>query len=289
MPPRTTKPKNSGSGNSPFDQIKGDKGSGSGKDSGLSQAENKFLGPGYNYVDHIKTPSELGMSSEGSFNALADNIAGLLAYIDVLVIGHGKLGTGSKAKNPNGTYRNYPKPLGNKYFFDTAVKCKDDNGEEHVRSIYINNVPDGGLPFVSMISPNIQLSGVEGLLPGVLSNLSQIHPMQILGAFTAGSSPKCQAITMEVSDQFDLRKLDTRYVTTEDIIVMPKNWFPSNFPQKNYLKEGFDMAEEEDKKTPEKNPIDYSQMPDDMIIKFYYSMLGLLGIYILIKMLIKKK
>jgi hypothetical protein len=35
--------------------------------------------------------------------------------------------------------------------------------------------------------------------------------------------------------------------------------------------------------------IDYSKMPNDYIIRFYYSMLGLLGLYILLRLMLKKK
>jgi hypothetical protein len=35
--------------------------------------------------------------------------------------------------------------------------------------------------------------------------------------------------------------------------------------------------------------VDYSKMPNDIVIKFYYSMLGLLGLYILLRMMFKKR
>ena len=35
--------------------------------------------------------------------------------------------------------------------------------------------------------------------------------------------------------------------------------------------------------------IDYSQMPNDIVIKFYYSALGLLGLYILLRLMYRRK
>jgi hypothetical protein len=35
--------------------------------------------------------------------------------------------------------------------------------------------------------------------------------------------------------------------------------------------------------------IDYSKMPNDVVIRFYYSMLGLLGLYLLLRLTLRKK
>jgi hypothetical protein len=299
--------KKSGSGNSLFDQIQGKKGEKKekGEENSLLKTQDKILGPTYNYVKHIKTPGELDMRAEGSFGAIADNVGGLLAYIDTLVSGHGKLGIGTKTINPDGSISDYPQPLGNKFFLDTAVKCKDEDGEEHVRSIYVNNVPDGSIPLISNLDNNIRFKSFQGLLPGVLSNLAQIHPIKILSAFVMGSSPTCQAVTMEVIDKDNKSKMDTRYLTNEDIAIMPAVWFPESKPLSSYdldieappdPDEKSDEPEDEDEDSfctinsvNDNKKNDYSKMPNDIVIKFYYSMLGLLGIYILLRMMVKKK
>jgi hypothetical protein len=299
------KKKSSGSGNSLFDQVKGKKGEkkGTGENSGISQTEFNIFGPSYSYVDHIKTPGELGMRSEGSFDAVADDVGGLLAYMDTLVSGHGRLGVGTKTKNKNGSISDYAKPLGNKFFLETAVKCKDKGGKKHTRYIYVNNVPDGSIPLVSNISSSISFPEFGGLLPGVLSNLAQIHPMQIISAFTAGDSPTCQAVTMEVVDaETHKSTMATRYLTNEDIAIMPAAWFPSDKPQSSYDLEEMSKPDEEfctingctthgstTQLQTNGERKDFSQMPNDIVIKFYYSVLGLLGIYILLRMMIKKK
>lgn len=299
-----SKKKGRGSGNSQFDKIKGKEGKkkGRGEDSDLANAEEEILGPSYDYVAHIKTPGELGMSSEGSFDAVEKDVKGLLAYIDTMVSGYGALGTATKTKTGKNSFRSYPFPLGNKFFLDTAVKCKDEDGDEHTRSIYINNVPDGSIPFLSNVDKNIQLKGFQGLLPGVMSNLAQIHPLKILGAFTTGPAPRCQLITMDTIDENHVKKRESRYVTNDDIANIPDSWFPPDKPSSSYdldtsedtdkgdSKKGgglFDGFRTMDEAKPQKE--DYSQMPDDIVIKIYYSMLGLLGIYILLRMMMKKK
>ena len=64
-----------------------------------TQVEEQLLGPNYKYYAKIKSPSELGMSSKGSFGALADNIAGLINYTELMVSGGGRA---SKTGEPLG-------------------------------------------------------------------------------------------------------------------------------------------------------------------------------------------
>ena len=53
----------------------------------LQNLSQDFLGPSYNYATQIKSPLEGGMSSEGSLLQLADDVGGLIGYIEVLVSG----------------------------------------------------------------------------------------------------------------------------------------------------------------------------------------------------------
>jgi hypothetical protein len=279
--------------------LKGNKGEekGTGENSNLAKVQDSLLGPSYNYVAHIQTPNDLGMSANGTLNALGDDVSGILAYIDLLVSGHGEIGVAGKIPLPNGYFVEYKGPLGNKFFLETMVQCKDkETGDDVPRSIYINNVPDGQIPLVSNLDPNISFSAFKGLLPGVLSNLAQINPLQILTAFTTGSSPTCQLVTMETVDVNHFKKYDTAYLTNEDISIMPRDWFPDvgGLRQSDYdldedefcTMQGQMHGQMQDQKKPVK---DYSKMPDNILIKIYFSMLGLLGIYILLKMMTKKK
>ena len=265
---------------------------------GVQALEDKVLGPTYDYSGHIKAPDEMGMSSEGNFDALGNDIGGLLGYIDLLV--SGDCGTGSCAsKYPSGA--TFGKPLGNKFFLDTAVDCEDKaTGNKVTRSIYINNVPDGQIPFISNMGGGVGFSEFRGLMPGIMSNIAQIHPMQILMAFVNGASPTCQAITMPTIDAVtNEQSTATRYVINTDISLMPDSWFTDGVPAKST----YDLKNDISGNAPEQftgkvdayspklqaSRVDYSKMPNDVVIKFYYSVLGLLGLYILLRLMMGKK
>lgn len=188
-----------------FDKVKNDA-------QGLEQ---ELLGPDYKYYNFINTPAEMGMSSDGSISAIEKDIAGLIAYVSLLSSGDGQ------ASKTGG-------PLGNKFFLPTGAKCKDiASGELVTRSLYVNNVPDGSIPFISQGLGDVNFTEFRGLIPGTLSNLGQINPMQIFGAFMNGPNPDCQSITMETIDVNGIKSQNTGYVTNNDIGAMSACWFPN--------------------------------------------------------------
>jgi hypothetical protein len=145
--------------------------------------QEKLLGPTYPYYKNIKTPSEIGMSTKGSLSAVANDITGLIAYVEVLVTGK------SKASATGG-------PLGNKFFLKTGAKCMDKSNNKQVdRYIYVNNVPVGNIPFISS-GLDVNFSEFKGLIPGTMGNLNVLNPFSIMSAFLAGSTPECQELTM---------------------------------------------------------------------------------------------
>jgi hypothetical protein len=296
--PPTTPPsgQQSGTGTSQFDTAQGP--------GGLDELEKKVLGPSYNYSGHIKSPSEMGMSAEGDFGVLADDVGGLLGYVDLLVGGQCTLG---KCASKNLTNKDgsgggtYGAPLGNQFFLDTAVKCKDVvSGNKVTRSIYINNIPDGRIPIISEVT-GASFDDFKGIMPGIMSNIAQIRPMQILMAFVTGASSACQMVTMPTTDVNNRRGSDTRYITNTDIDIMPASWFPRSKPKSTYnLKDpdtfctmstipGTNLTTQKQNTALEGSKIDYSKMPNDVVIKFYYSVLGLLGLYILLRLMLRKK
>ena len=103
----------------------------------VNNLEARLLGPDYKYFKFIKPPDEMGMSADGSLGTLANDIGGLIGYVELLVTG------GGKASRVDG-------PLGNKFFLQTGAKCNDlATNNKVTRSIYVNNVPDGSIPFIS--------------------------------------------------------------------------------------------------------------------------------------------
>jgi hypothetical protein len=223
----------------------------------LQNLEKKLLGPDYNYVSFINTPDEIGMGPDGNLSQLVDNVGGLVNYVELLATGTGKAST-------------IGGPLGDSFFLPTGAKCTDvDTGNLVTRSIWVNNIPDGKIPFITSALNGKKFTDFEGLVPGVLGNLASIHPMQIFQAFTSGAYPSCQLVSKTTRDENNVEAPGSGYLTMEDIQIMGTDGFTTLNKKKN-------------KK-------DKSVMPDDEIVKLYYGALGLLGLYIFIKLFIKKQ
>ncbi len=235
----------------------------------LKTTEEKILGPQYDYTKNIKTPSEMGMSDKGSLDSLGRNINGLISYVELLV-------TGKTKASKTG------QPLGNKFFLYTGAKCKDKaSGNMVDRHIYINNVPDGSIPFITS-GMGVNFTTFRGLVPGTMSNVARINPLQILQSFTSGTNPECQSLTMETISNTNNKSRDTKYVTTVDIQNMSPCWFlnKTNPVTGDKCRETFT--------TLENSYSDYTNETDEIITQLYFSSLGILGIYILLKLFEKK-
>jgi len=243
--------------------------------SDLKGAEEKFLGPDYPYYKYIKTPSELGMSGEGSLKQLGNDIDGLINYVDVLVSGKGRASATGQ-------------PLGNKFFLQTGGKCKDvQTGQDVDRHVYINNVPTGNIPFISS-GLGVNFSEFKGLIPGTISNLNALNPMGIFQAFLSGSKPDCQEVTMETIDIYNNRSTQSHFVTLVDL----KNMDPCIFPDRTNrfsdpvktCKETFTNLKDTGLDT---QCYTCYKIPDDPMTKVYFASLGVLGVYILYKVMAK--
>jgi hypothetical protein len=230
--------------------------------------EQSLMGPSYPYWSNIKTPEQIGMSTDGG--AIGDDINGLIAYAEVLA-------TGNSAASATGG------PLGNKFFLQTGAKCTANDTNESVdRYIYVNNVPSGNIPFISS-GLGTDFTDARGLIPGAMSNLNVLNPFAILGAFTSGSNPPCQQITMQTIDTNNNVGTETQYVTTSDIQGMdPCNWGNggSNPVTGATCSETFTN----------RNPMKVSdELPKNPLVQLYLAILGFLGIYILYCLMKKAK
>ena len=271
--------------------------------------EEKYIGPDYPYYKYVKTPSEIGMSGEGSLSQMGKDVDGLMNYVQLLVSGGGDASATGK-------------PLGNKFFLKTGAKCKpikpdtldtnvqnvidkmntvkkpsnplsvkskntDTNTKEQVlpdvtdRYIYIDNVPAGNIPFISQ-GMGVNFSEFKGLIPGTISNLNAFNPTTMFQAFLAGTTPECQEITMETIDIYNNKSVETHYVTLVDI----KNMDPCIFSNKTNP-----ITKEKCKET----FTDMNINMDKYKINYTYSLgktialtcIGLLFIYLLYRFLIK--
>jgi hypothetical protein len=160
----------------------------------------------YPYSKYIKAPEQIGSSPKP--NALGKNVAVLGDYVQVLVSGE------SRAQNVS--------PLGNKYFMNTGGKCKDLNGTTQTRHVFINNIPDGTMPFISS-GMGMRMTSFEGLVPGVLGNMTYMNPFKIFRAFD--KETPCQKIKMPVRDINNVTGEDEKYVCNSDIAEYNPCWF----------------------------------------------------------------
>jgi hypothetical protein len=244
-----------------FDELGGD----------INKLQESVLGPNYDYVKQIKNPGDLGMSSKGNLSTLGNNISGLVGYVQLLVSGD------SKASKTG-------RPLGNKFFLETGASCNDvtSKGMEAKRHIYINNVPDGNIPFISA-GMGMNFKDLKGLVPGTMSNVAKINPLQMLQSFMIISNPECKPIKMETIDVNNNKSTDTKHVAILDIKSMSPCWFPTrvNPETQEKCKESFS--------TIQYTPYNTTDKSEEIISKMYISVLSVFGFYILMKLLQKKE
>ena len=236
----------------------------------LDNVEQDLLGPDYKYFKQIKTPSEMGVTSEGGLGHLSDDISGLIAYVQLLVSGGGDASVTGK-------------PLGNKFFLKTGAKCKvvsSDSTNENVvdRYAYVNNVPDGNIPFISAGLGGVQFTAFEGLIPGTMSDMAGLNPFALFQAFQMGSTPDCQSITLETIDANNNVSSATNYVATVDLANMPASWFPNKVNPITGAteREAFTQRRRNNKCTNKLGSI-----PNGTLSSLYYTSLGFLCLVLL--------
>jgi hypothetical protein len=235
----------------------------------MAKEDSSFLGPSYDYWKNIKQPSQMGMSSEGSLDALATNVDGLLSYVQVLVTGGGNASKTGKPlgnkfflktkgkcremtienwkkeqeedKKWNSEYEQVEKDLKNKSISEdaatkkknalSALKDKRDKEREKAhnkivdRWIYVNNIPDGTIPFISSGADGSSFSDLRGLIPGAMGNLAALNPAPLFKAFVTGSTPDCAKISLESVDETNAKMTESRHLALMDVEVMNPCYF----------------------------------------------------------------
>ena len=303
--------------------IKGDlttdtKGTGSGFFSDIMTdmkgMEQNLLGPDYIYWKRILKPSDMGMSDDGNLDTLANNIGGLINYVEVLVSGKGGSTTGG--------------PLGDKFFLKTGGQCTDVASKKLVdRYIYINNIPSGNIPFISSGLGGTDFTEFEGLIPGTLGDLGKLNPLSLFKSFMMGEYPPCMSVTLNtvtpVTDANlndtgqDNNGTDTKFVAVADVINMDPCSFPSKTNpadptqkcSETFVNSKYDDCDSDSSSSSSKQkskckykystiPImkkyrknknksgnsviqDFSKLPDDLYVKAFYACISVFSLYVL--------
>ena len=160
--------------------------------------------PPYSYLQFIKSPSEMGMSDAGNLPTIEKDINGLIAYVELLVDG---ASPASKAQN-NG-------PLGNQFFVQTNATCIAKVAgipTSVTRSIYVNNIPLGGIG----AAPGANIPEFRGLIPGMMSGMDVLDPTRLAESISNAGTPDCVSVTLNVMDSSYNTVPSTNYITVSD-------------------------------------------------------------------------
>lgn len=168
---------------------------------GIKHADQAITGPEYKYQDHIKTTSESGINNKGTLDQLGKNITGMMNYTALLHRGTGAARIGGE--------------LGNSFFLKTAGKCVPSkqgsitcnpkkpcpdgktcyqgrcwvpqrSGLTADRYLWFDNRTKGKVPFIR------GSTGFKGLVPGMLENIAEMNPLEVLTAFGQEAMPLCK-------------------------------------------------------------------------------------------------
>lgn len=97
------------------------------------------------------------------------------------------------------------------------------------RWIYVNNIPDGTIPFMASGSDGRTFDDLRGLIPGALGNLGALSPVQLFKGFTAGTYPDCAKVTLQTVDNNNVRRSESRHVALVEMVEMNPCNFPGGF------------------------------------------------------------
>lgn len=94
------------------------------------------------------------------------------------------------------------------------------------RWIYVNNIPDGAIPFISNSANGETMDDLRGLIPGALGNLGALNPVQLFNGFTAGTYPDCAEVTLQTVDNNNVKGSKRRHIALVEMVEMNPCHFP---------------------------------------------------------------
>jgi len=95
------------------------------------------------------------------------------------------------------------------------------------RYMYVNNIPDGSIPFIASGADGRTFNDLRGLIPGALGNLGALNPVQIFNGFTAGTYPDCAEITLETVNNDNVKQTKTHHIALVEMVEMNPCTFPN--------------------------------------------------------------
>ena len=183
-------------------------------------------------------------------------------------------------------------------FINTGATCKDTkSGKTVPRYTFSDYRATGNIPFLSSAA-GVNFSTLKGLIPGMVETAAKASPMGLVNAFSQGADPECSEIRMLAMDNDGNIGVESHHVLDSDIRNMDpcmfyatqSGPFTANSKQVSKKKRRNPLTGEkcEGFQNIKSNKLDYSKLPDDDFIKFYYSIMTLLGMYIVLKLLFRK-
>jgi hypothetical protein len=95
------------------------------------------------------------------------------------------------------------------------------------RWIYVNNIPDGSIPFISNSADGQTMDDLRGLIPGALGNLGALNPVQLFNGFTAGTYPDCAEVTLQTVNNNNVKENQRRHIALVEMVEMNPCHFPN--------------------------------------------------------------
>lgn len=95
------------------------------------------------------------------------------------------------------------------------------------RWIYVNNIPDGSIPFISKGADGQTMDDLRGLIPGALGNLGALNPVQLFNGFTAGTYPDCAEVTLQTVNNNNVKENKRRHIALVEMVEMNPCHFPN--------------------------------------------------------------
>ena len=118
------------------------------------------------------------------------------------------------------------------------------------RWIYVNNIPDGSIPFIASGADGRTFQDLRGLIPGALGNLGALSPVQLFNGFTAGTYPPCSEISLQTVDNDNVARSEKHHVALVEMVEMNPCMFPGRVNPASGKScrnsEGFDAMKAED-------------------------------------------